>query len=72
MTVLDNIRGLSAKALNGTSFWCDTFHQQVLTQLCIGRFKQGKAKCAGCEIGRALIQAEISKIKTETKEIGHG
>ena len=48
----------------GKSFWCEQWHQQVLTRACMAYYTKGKARCAGCEIGRALVAAEISQIKT--------
>ena len=63
MTALDKIKA-KGKAINGSSFWCDVLHQQVLTRACMAYYKKGKKACEGCEIGRALLNAEISRIKS--------
>ena len=64
MTALDKIKA-KGKASNGSSFWCDVLHQQVLMRACMAYYKKGKKACEGCEIGKALIAAEISKIKAQ-------
>jgi len=57
------VANLKGRTKDGRAFWCDVLHQQVLTRACIAYYKKGKAQCAGCEIGRALVVAEISHIK---------